>query len=172
VIYGVYYICVKRVLDEARYVVAYNGFMSDIDDAYLPPTYLSRTLRLPLRTIVRWAREGRVRTRPSPTRQRAKLYHRGDVERLAISHVAPPLEPPTPAPTAELVPLSDMLAQLNRKDDQLAEANAQLQRAAVEIGRLQERVDQQQKLLESAQKAQDDLSRVPWWVRIVFLRGQ
>jgi hypothetical protein len=137
------------------------------DDEYLPPTQLVRALGVPIRTIERWAHEGRVRTRPSPTRRRAKLYHRGDVERLAVSHVAPP---ETPTPTAELVPLSDMLAALHRKDDQLSEANDKLNRAMLEVGRLQGQLEAQQKLLEAGQQAQADLQRLPWWVRLWWLR--
>ncbi len=163
--------------------MTYNGAMPDTPDEYLPPTALSRALGVPIRTLVRWAREGRVHTRPSPTRRRAKLYHRGDVERLSASHVAPPPEPQPQPPTAELIPLSDMLAALNRKDDQLAEANAQLQRAALEIGSLRSQLEAHQKLLEdreqqqAAAEAERDrlqhaIERLPWWVRILFLRGK
>jgi hypothetical protein len=163
--------------------ITYTGGMSD--DEYLPPTYLARYYTISARSLERWAREGRIRTRPSPLKSRAKLYNRADVERLAaaaqMARTTEQLEPApsSTAPSTELVPQSDLLTAL-------VDTQHRLERAMLEVGRLQGQIESQQKLLETAdidrqrrveaeselERVRRDLSRLPWWVRILFLRGK
>ncbi len=147
------------------------------DDEYLPPTHLSRTLGVPLRTLEKWAKGGKIRTRPSPTRRNARLYHRGDVARLAVAQV-PPAPTPTleapPEPSTEIVPQSELLRMLD-------DTQRRLDTAMHEAGVWRGRFEQQQKLLEDrdAHQAQTeseldrlrrDMDRLPWWVRWWWLR--
>ncbi len=104
----------------------------------------ARLLGKSQRTVYRYAEQGRLVVHDTP---HGKLFERGAVEALAAElNITPQLV----QPVTELVPLSDMLAELHRKDDQLAAAHEKLQAAAHENGRLRERLDMQQRALTDA----------------------
>src|SRR3712207_2412317 len=153
--------------------------MSDAADEYLPPSILARRYAVSARTLERWAREGRIRTRPHPTRRRAKLYNRADVERLAAAVQTAAQGEQAPPASTELVPQNDLLTAL-------VDTQHRLERAMLEVGRLQGQLEAHQQRLEAADsdrqrrmeveselaRVRRDLSRLPWWVRIMFLRGR
>ncbi len=135
--------------------------MADADrDVYLPPSHLSREFGVHPRTIERWGNTDLVRTKANPRRKQGRLYHRGDVERLARA-VPTPAQPEVartmPEPSTELVPRSDMLEALNHKDAQLAEVNEKLLHAAREVGKLQGQLEAQTKLLDAAERERQRL---------------
>jgi len=154
--------------------------MSDTDpdmSEYLPPSQLAEVYQVSDRTIDRWAKDGQVRTIPNPRRRGAKLYHRADVERLAHAVPTPTVPDAPPVTPTEIVPQSELLHMLD-------DAQRRAERAMLEVGRLQGQLEAQQRLLEAAQDSDQrriaaeserdrlrrDLSRLPWWVRILFLR--
>ncbi len=115
--------------------------MTDTDNEYITIDNAARMLGKSQRTVYRYAEQGRLTTHDTPN---GKLFERVQVDALAAElHITPqPVQP-----TTELVPVSDMLAELHRKDDALAEAHERLQRAALEVGRLQGQIEAQQKAL-------------------------
>ena len=156
--------------------------MSDTDpdtSEYLPPSQLAEHYGVSDRTIDRWAKDGQVRTITNPRRRGAKLYHRADVERLARAVPTPAEAEAAPATTTQLVPHSELLHMLD-------DAQRRAERAMLEVGRLQGQLEAQQRLLEAAQDSEQrrisaeserdqlrrDLSRLPWWIRILWLRGR
>jgi len=159
--------------------------MSDTytDNDYLTPTQLGEAYNISPRTIERWGKSKRVRVKPNPLRKRGMLYHRGDVARLA--HVAAEQEVPPPTPSTELVPPSELLSMLGASQDNLNRAMREIGRLEGEVGKLQVQLEAQQKLLTAAEEREQrlvtaeselgqlrrDLSRLPWWVRILFLRS-
>jgi hypothetical protein len=154
--------------------------MSDTDpdtSEFLPPSQLAERYGVSDRTIDRWAKDGQVRTMANPRRRGAKLYHRADVERL-VRVVPPPAAPVAPAvATTEIISQSEILRMLD-------DAQHRAERAMLEVGRLQGQVESQQRLLEAAQDSEQrriaaeserdqlrrDLSRLPWWVRLWWIR--
>jgi hypothetical protein len=160
--------------------------MSHDPDEYAPPSALAERFQITTRSLERWGKTGEVRTTQNPLR-RGKLYHVADVARLAAAvRTAQKIEQPepgAPTPGTEVVPQSELLAALTDTQDKL-------NRAMLEVGRLQGQLEAQQKLLavdeerrvalESERdrvvaehdRLRADLSRLPWWVRIVFLRGR
>ncbi len=109
------------------------------------------------------------------------LFHRGDIleqarlkgiehearERAATYH-------PKPQKT-DLVPAGDMLEYIRERDRQLAEVQAQLNQALLEIGRLQGQLQEHQQIrqqLTDIQAERDELKQViqqarPWWKRLL-----
>ncbi len=83
---------------------------------------------------------------------------------------------PDPA-TSELVPMADVLDHLARKDDEIRELNERLQRAMLELGRLQAQSEAQQRLLAAtdSDRTQPEADRTEpdtaghdhhsWWQR-------
>ena len=127
--------------------------MTDTDTSHLITVDdAARLLGKSQRTVYRYAEQGRLRTHDTP---HGKLFERAQVAALAAElNITPaPIQP-----AAELVPLSDMLSELHRKDDQLADANQRLQQAALEIRRLRERLDTQQRALTDADMARQRLT--------------
>ncbi len=110
-------------------------------DAYITAEDAARLLGRSERTVYRYARQGRIRDRETAG---SKLFHRGDVEALAGElHI----EPQPVQPKAELVPVGEMMAYLQQQSERHAETERLLNQAMREIGKLQERVETQQRLL-------------------------
>ncbi len=109
------------------------------------------------------------------------LFHRGDVMEQArlkgIEHEArerAATYQPKPTKT-DLVPASDMLEYIRERDRQLAEVQAQLSQALLEIGRLQGQLIEHQQIrqqLTDIQTERDELKAAmnrarPWWKRLL-----
>ncbi len=73
-----------------------------------------------------------------------RMYLRRDVEALASELRERDRTRPT---KSELVPMGDVLEHMARKDDEIRDLNERLQRAMLEIGRLQGQNEAQQNLL-------------------------
>ncbi len=157
--------------------------MSHTPDEYAPPSALAERFHVTTRSIERWGKTGEVRTIENPVR-RGKLYHVDDVAHLAAAvrtaqKVDQPEAEPT-TPSTALVPQSELLAALTDTQDKL-------NRAMLEVGRLQGQLESHQKLLAAdgerrvAAESERDrlrseleqtraaLQRLPWWVRWLWL---
>ncbi len=87
-----------------------------------------------------------ARTCPAMTHEIAgvRMYLRREVEALAAELREKDRTRPA---RSELVPVGDVLEHLARKDDEIRDLNERLQRAMLEIGRLQAQNEAQQRLL-------------------------
>ena len=126
--------------------------MIDTDTADITLEDAARLLGKSQRTVYRYAEQGRLTTHDTPA---GKLFDRSQVE--ALAHELN-VTPATVHPATELVPLSDMLSELHRKDADLAAAYERLQAAAHENGRLRERLEMQQKALTDADMTRQRLT--------------
>jgi hypothetical protein len=123
-------------------------------DAYISAEDAARLLGKSERTVYRYGKDGRIGVRDTPS---GKLFHRGDVAQLARELN---IEPATVEPKAELVPVGEMLAYLQQQSERHAETERMLNQAMLEIGKLQERVDQQQRLLTDLDMTRQRLAEV------------
>jgi chromosome segregation ATPase len=80
-----------------------------------------------------------------------RMYLRRDVEALAAELRERDRTRPA---RSELVPMGDVLEHLARKDDEIRDLNERLQRAMLEIGRLQGQNEAQQRLLTTGDSDQ------------------
>jgi excisionase family DNA binding protein len=122
--------------------------MTDNDTNYITLEDAARLLGKSQRTVYRYAEQGRLNTHDTPA---GKLFERSQVETLAAElNVTPqPVQPVT-----ELVPLSDMLAALERERERTQDKERMINQLMVrisdlreEIGRLEERTETQQRAL-------------------------
>src|SRR3712207_3052072 len=123
-----------------------NTIDTDRDNEYIRPSDAARLVGLHQRTIERWGNAGEIRTKDNPRRRGAKLYHRGDVLRLAATvptseQAASDAAPP--APSTELVPMGEVLSHIRQLEVELSQAMH-------EAGRLRGQLEAQTKLLEAA----------------------
>jgi len=110
------------------------------NEAYISVEEAADLLRVSTRQAHRYGEQehgGRLRTRKAGRRT---LFHRGDVEALA-TELGVEYKPPERTKT-ELVPASDMLHYLRERDQQLSDVQQQLNRAMLEVGRLQGQLEQ------------------------------
>ena len=118
----------------------------------------------------------RIRTRKAGRRM---LFHLGDVEELAAELNVE--AKPAPRPKTELVPVGEMLTYIRERDQQLSETQERLNRAMLEVGRLQGQLEQRllpedadalRQQLQQAEQERDALrqrwARVPLLVRWLF----
>lgn len=146
------------------------------DEEYISVEEVAAIMGLSIRQASRYA--SKVRT--ERINQRV-LFHRGDVMEQArlkgIEHEvrerAATYQPK--ATKADLVPAGDMLEYIRERDRQLAEVQAQLNQALLEIGRLQGQLTDHQQIrqqLTDIQSERDELKQAmerarPWWRRIL-----
>lgn len=124
----------------------------DLPNAYITEAEASALLNRSPRQVRRYGRTGKVSVQERPG---GRLYLRADIEMLARELQDKDRTRPA---KAELMPLGDVLDHLERKDTEIKELNERLQRAMLEIGRLQATIEHQQRLLTA-----EDLPS--WWHR-------
>ncbi len=126
--------------------MAYN------DTAYISIEDAARLLGKSQRTVYRYAEQGRLSAHDTP---HGKVFDRANVEALAAELSVTP-QPVQPA--AELVPLSDMLSELHRKDDQLENKERVINQLMLRVGELQNELKHQQYLLKDADTTRQRLT--------------
>ncbi len=144
-------------------------------DQWLTAEQVADRLGLTARQVNRYGtptatKPARLRTQRAGRRV---LYHREDVDQLA-EELQPRLRPRASRPKTDLVPAGDMLEYIRERDRQLAEVQAQLNQALIEIGRLQGQLTETQRIrgqLEAVQAERDELQEAvrksqPWWKRL------
>lgn len=151
-------------------------------EAYISVEEAADLLRVSTRQAHRYGEQehgGRLRTRKAGRRT---LFHKGDVEALAIE-LGVEYKPPERSKT-ELVPAGDMLQYIRERDQQLSDVQGQLNRAMLEVGRLQGQLEQRllpedadtlRHKVAAAEAERDALQqrmeRMPRWARWL-LRGK
>jgi len=115
-----------------------SPIMPDTAHEWITRAEASRILGVSERSVDRWAAKQRISTQDRPG-NRGKLYSRADVERLANEMGGGGgARPSTTAP--DILPASELLQALTETQDKL-------NRAMLEIGRLQGQLEAQQRLL-------------------------
>ncbi len=145
------------------------------DDQWLTADDVAQRLGLTTRQVNRYGmptatKPARLRTQRAGRRV---LYHHEDVETLA-QELQPRLRPRVSRPKTDLVPAGEMLQYIRERDQQLADVQAQLNQALIEIGRLQGQLSETQRIrgqLEAVQAERDELQETikraqPWWKRL------
>jgi hypothetical protein len=133
----------------------------DQHEEYLTEEEASSILNRSPRQVRRYGRTGKVGVQEGPAGRR---YRRTDVEALALALQDKDRTRPA---RADLIPLGDVLDHLERKDAEIKELNERLQRAMLEIGRLQATIEHQQRLLTTEQPAEEPAKDQPsWWQRL------
>ncbi len=146
------------------------------DEEYISVEEVAAIMGLSVRQASRYA----AKVRTERINQRV-LFHRDDVMEQArlkgIEHEArerAATYQPKPTKT-DLVPAGEMLEYIRERDRQLAEVQAQLNQALLEIGRLQGQLTDHQQIrqqLTDIQSERDELKQAmerarPWWRRIL-----
>ncbi|PLS79746.1 MAG: hypothetical protein CYG59_11650 [Chloroflexi bacterium] len=146
------------------------------DEEYISVEEVASIMGLSVRQASRYA----AKVRTERINQRV-LFHRDDVMEQArlkgIEHEArerAATYQPKPTKT-DLVPAGEMLEYIRERDRQLAEVQAQLNQALLEIGRLQGQLTDHQQIrqqLTDIQSERDELKQAmerarPWWRRIL-----
>lgn len=153
------------------------------DEAHISVEEAADLLRVSTRQAHRYGEQehgGRLRTRKAGRRT---LFHKGDVEALA-AELGVEYKPPE-RPKTELVPAGEMLHYLRERDQQLNDVQQQLNRAMLQVGRLQGQLEQRllpedadllcQKV--AAAEAERDvlkqrMNSLPRWARCVFVNQE
>lgn len=146
------------------------------NEAYISVEEAADLLRVSTRQAHRYGEQehgGRLRTRKAGRRT---LFHKGDVEALATELGVE--YKPTERPKADIVPAGEMLHYIRERDQQLSDVQGQLNRAMLEVGRLQGQLEQRllpedadvlrQKAVAAEQERdalRHQLERMPWWAR-------
>lgn len=145
------------------------------NDDYISVEEVAAIMGLSIRQASRYA--AKVRTERVNHRV---LFHRGDIlEQARLKGIeqearerAASYQPK--ASKTDLIPAGEMLEYIRERDRQLADVQAQLNQALLEIGRLQGQLtdhQQIQKQLSDIQAERDQLKQViqqarPWWKRL------
>jgi hypothetical protein len=140
-------------------------------DEFITVEEAAERLQVSTRQVHRYgeAPAARIRTRKAGRR---KLFNKADVEVLAADLNVE--DKPKPVPKAELMPASDLLHYIRERDQQLADVQQQLNRAMLEIGRLQgqlEAANERIRQLEAPAESHHEQAvrgERGWWSRLLL----
>jgi chromosome segregation ATPase len=130
------------------------GAMSNLDE-YIPVEEAARILQRGTRMTEKYADKGRIRTKPAGRR---RLYLRADVEQLREELNVSDM--PTPKPLAQVLPPSELLELVDRKDDEIRSLNQEIAALRHRLGQVEGELNTARYLLEDKQRLDSKIEEV------------